>query len=92
MPRARFEPTTPATKRPQTYALDRAATGIGGEKQKCIQNFSRKMWREETALETHANLGDGTETGREGLNRVHETWRRVQWRDLVNTAINICVL
>jgi hypothetical protein len=25
MPRARFEPTTPATKRPQTYALDRAA-------------------------------------------------------------------
>jgi hypothetical protein len=29
MPRARFEPATPATKRPQTYALDRAATGIG---------------------------------------------------------------
>jgi hypothetical protein len=24
-----FEPATPATKRPQTYALDRAATGIG---------------------------------------------------------------
>jgi hypothetical protein len=29
MPRAGFEPATPATKRPQTYALDRAATGIG---------------------------------------------------------------
>jgi hypothetical protein len=29
MPRAGFEPTTPATKRPQTYPLDRAATGIG---------------------------------------------------------------
>jgi hypothetical protein len=29
MPRAAFEPATPATKRPQTYALDRAATGIG---------------------------------------------------------------
>jgi hypothetical protein len=28
-PRARFEPATPATKRPQTYALDCAATGIG---------------------------------------------------------------
>jgi hypothetical protein len=29
MPRAEFEPATPATKRPQIYTLDRAATGIG---------------------------------------------------------------
>jgi hypothetical protein len=29
MPRAGFEPATPATKRPQTYALESAATGIG---------------------------------------------------------------
>jgi hypothetical protein len=29
MPRGGFEPATPATKRPQTYALDRAASGIG---------------------------------------------------------------
>jgi hypothetical protein len=29
MPRARFEPAIPATKRPQTYALDRAVTMIG---------------------------------------------------------------
>jgi hypothetical protein len=29
MPRVGFEPATPATKWPQTYALDRAATGIG---------------------------------------------------------------
>jgi hypothetical protein len=29
MPRAVFEPATPASKRPQTYTLDRAATGIG---------------------------------------------------------------
>jgi hypothetical protein len=28
MPREGFEPATPATKRPKTYALDRAATGI----------------------------------------------------------------
>jgi hypothetical protein len=28
MPRAVFEPAVPATKRPHTYALDRAATGI----------------------------------------------------------------
>jgi hypothetical protein len=29
MPRAGFEPAIPATKRPQTYTLDHAATGIG---------------------------------------------------------------
>jgi hypothetical protein len=29
MPSAGFEPATPATKRPQTYALDRAATEVG---------------------------------------------------------------
>jgi hypothetical protein len=29
MPRAGFEHATPATERPQTYALDRVATGIG---------------------------------------------------------------
>jgi hypothetical protein len=29
MPSAGFEPAIPATKLPQTYALDRAATGIG---------------------------------------------------------------
>jgi hypothetical protein len=28
MPRAGFEPAIPVTKRPQIYALDRAATGI----------------------------------------------------------------
>jgi hypothetical protein len=31
MPSAGFEPATPATKRPQTYALDRAATEVGGQ-------------------------------------------------------------
>ena len=29
MPHARFEPTNPASERPQTQALDRAATGTG---------------------------------------------------------------
>jgi hypothetical protein len=29
MPSAGFEPATPATKRPQTYALDRATTVVG---------------------------------------------------------------
>ena len=29
MPRVRFEPEIPANERPQTHALDDAATGIG---------------------------------------------------------------
>jgi hypothetical protein len=29
MPRAEFKPAIPAIKRPQTYALDREATGNG---------------------------------------------------------------
>ena len=29
MPPVGFEPTSPASERPQTYALDRAATGTG---------------------------------------------------------------
>ena len=29
MPPARFEPTIPASERPQTHTLERAATGIG---------------------------------------------------------------
>jgi hypothetical protein len=29
MPPVEFEPTIPASERPQTHALDRAATGIG---------------------------------------------------------------
>jgi hypothetical protein len=39
MPRAGFEPVTPATKRPQTYALDRAAAGIG-----CLVNYFRLLF------------------------------------------------
>jgi hypothetical protein len=32
MPPEGFEPTIPASERPQTHALDRAATGIGRQK------------------------------------------------------------
>jgi hypothetical protein len=43
MPRAGFKPETPATKRPQTYSLDRAATGIGDHygSKKFIAMFTR---------------------------------------------------
>ena len=32
MPKMEFEPTISASERPQTYALDRAATGTGAYK------------------------------------------------------------
>jgi hypothetical protein len=39
MSRARFEAATPATERPQTYALDRAATGIGCSKSELLSEI-----------------------------------------------------
>jgi hypothetical protein len=41
MPSAGFQPAVPATKHPQTYALDSAATGIGA----LIQYLSIKLGR-----------------------------------------------
>jgi hypothetical protein len=35
MPPAGFEPTIPASERPHTHVLDRAATGIGSEADSC---------------------------------------------------------
>ena len=35
-----FEPTIPGRKRPQTHALDRAATAIGGQ-----ENFLCEIWK-----------------------------------------------
>jgi hypothetical protein len=39
MPQAGFGPTIPASERPQTHALDRAATGIGIKQNYWDQNF-----------------------------------------------------
>jgi hypothetical protein len=41
-----FEPTIPASARPQTYALDRAATGIGLESYACLikHNSMMTLW------------------------------------------------
>ena len=58
MPPAGFEPTIPASKRPQTQALDRAATGVGHNlrldllQTKHLTNSDQ--WKEGHALtETH---------------------------------------
>jgi hypothetical protein len=39
MPRAGFEPVTPATKRPQTYSLGLAATGIGKKHVTALEKY-----------------------------------------------------
>jgi hypothetical protein len=39
IPRTGFEPETPAAKRPQTYALDRAVIGIGFVKRQASPNY-----------------------------------------------------
>jgi hypothetical protein len=40
MPPVGFKPTIPASARPQTYALDRAATGIGELNKTCLILYS----------------------------------------------------
>jgi len=50
IPPAGFIPAIPASKRPQKYALDRAAIGSG--KNKCIQNCCRNALREQETWQT----------------------------------------
>ena len=55
MPPVGFEPTISAGERPQTYALDRAATGTGDNSRLCICNITINTWHK--ILET--NLSNG---------------------------------
>jgi hypothetical protein len=43
MPPTGFKPTIPASERPQTHMLDRAATGIGSVKNMLIRNIPIQM-------------------------------------------------
>jgi hypothetical protein len=51
MPPVGFEPTISASARPQTYALDGAATGIG-----CIKMFSVLYWKKPEIAKDHRKL------------------------------------
>jgi hypothetical protein len=44
MPRAGFEPATPATERPQTYVLDHAAIGNGNYLVHLLRIWGWKSW------------------------------------------------
>jgi hypothetical protein len=65
MPSAEFEPLTPATKRPQTYALDRAASEVGGRIVKCIKyhQFSSCLQALFRHIETIDSVEDFVNTG-----------------------------
>jgi hypothetical protein len=43
MPPVGFEPTIPASERPQTYSLDRAATAIGHQPVMACKLFHRRV-------------------------------------------------
>jgi hypothetical protein len=64
MPRAAFEPAIPANKRPKTYALERAATGIDIPSDYTINNEFESTWEEVVVAEFKVlsqNLSGGTE-------------------------------
>ena len=50
MPPVGFEPTTPEGERPQTYALERAATGTGEQQFIALLNKTLKKTPSLTAL------------------------------------------
>ena len=60
MPPAGFEPTIPVSGRPKTYALDRAATGIG-RKYMCQSYFSLSITPENVK---ENNVGETDVEGR----------------------------
>jgi len=55
-----------------------------GKAEKCIQNFGRKTWREETRKYFR-------NTGWEGVDWMQVAQERDKWRALVNTAVNFRV-
>jgi hypothetical protein len=55
MPLAGFEPTIPASERPQTHASDRATTGIGG-RENYIPSIKFKGRGPVIAFVTHTDI------------------------------------
>jgi hypothetical protein len=54
MPRPGFEPAIPATKRPQTYALDHVGTGID-----CVFKYCLEMFGPHVELMNHYSVSPG---------------------------------
>jgi hypothetical protein len=57
MPRARFEPAIPANKRPQNYALNLSATGIGEQNAYFFKIQHLIHFREQKFVEDGCVLG-----------------------------------
>jgi len=69
-----------------------------GRVEKCIQNFGRKSWRGRSSSKTLRRRWGGSiimdlrEIGWKSVNWIRLTQDREQWRDLVDTVMNILVL
>jgi hypothetical protein len=62
MPPAEFEPTIPASGRPHTHALDRAATGIGHLTYRPAKHATENLVKFSVRLDTTPSRCIGSET------------------------------
>ena len=60
VPSAWFEPAIPASERPQTHALDRAATGIGWMVDILADNWTRSLMDEKQDVRQRDRLNNST--------------------------------
>jgi len=92
IPPARFEPAIPASERPQTYVLDRAATGIGSlisihennhkSTSRLVMNSAHRVChRKSLGHDTASSQTTFTDRAREALIRTAS----VPWRTTVHT-------
>jgi hypothetical protein len=70
--------------------------GTHGGGERCLQSFGWEDRREETTGKTYAWIGDNIkmylrEIGIDGSNWIQLAQYRVQWRDFVDTIINLRV-
>ena len=105
MPPAGFEPTIPAVERPQTHALDRAATGTGS--QDFVADETQTLWRGESRFTNPTPLTDinrlpGYSLPTDGLVATfnakiyfvyYQIWRlaRSEFNRLIGGTVNQCI-
>jgi hypothetical protein len=70
------------SERTDIWLCQRRACSAYGRNEKCIQNFGRKIQREDVGV-------DGRIFEWEGVNWFHLDQDRGQWRALVNTVMNL---
>ena len=75
MPPTGFEPAIPASERPQTHALDRAATGISSLNNTSTNTNNTKYWIKNTTRNGATN-SQGKSKGKDKI--LHATYEGVE--------------